>query len=509
MKNTLNLIVAILMLTLWATISPVFAQNVIPPKVLATIGDHPNKAEFLKVLANYSQPSDSLKFKAACFLIANMRIHQSESYYWADSLNKKIAFDELAYGEFSSAINAFNGLKSKYGKLHPVPTQTNDMDDFHANRLISDIDAAFKYWSPTFCDFNTFCEYVLPYRISVEPLFDWRDKFHERFSKLFDPKANISENIRYLVGNINLWFTCTYNLEKRDEPLPRLSSLQLLQRKKGTCEDAADLVVFTLRSLGVPVTVDIVPYWATSTGGHALNCAFDPNNQPIHFDALSQSDSLHDFVREPGKVFRTTYSIQSDALANRLRQEEIPPYALLRQCNYKDVTQEYWPVRNVACALNGQSQAGKIVYACVYNGGSWKPVWWGESTKDSVTFNNMSKGAVYLPKYYENGKLIAAGDPVASGNGQVIELKPDTVSTRAIRLTELPGYLKFRAGAKYKLAYYDHKWNTIGIKKAGANTKELIFTNVPRNALLILMPNYGEKKERPFIITDAGERIWW
>ena len=235
-----------------------------------------------------------------------MRIHQSESYYWADSLNRKIAFDELAYGEFSSAITAFNGLKSKYGKLHPIPTLTNDMGAFQAEWLVSNIDAALKYWSPALCDFNTFCEYLLPYRLSVEPLFDWRDKFHERFSKLFNPQANISENIQNLVGNINLWFTCTYNLEKRDEPLPRLGSLQLLQRKKGTCEDVANLVVFTLRSLGVPVTVDVVPYWATSTAGHTLNCAFDSNNQPIHFDALSQSDSLHHFVREPGKVFRTT-----------------------------------------------------------------------------------------------------------------------------------------------------------------------------------------------------------
>lgn len=91
----------------------------------------------------------------------------------------------------------------------------------------------------------------------------------------------------------------------------------------------------------------------------------------------------------------------------------------------------------------------------------------------------------------------------------MLELKPDTLATRTIRLTELPGYLKFRAGAKYMLAYYDHKWKTISIKKAGANTKELIFGNVPSNALLILMPNYGEKKERPFIITDAGVRIWW
>ncbi len=148
MKNTLKLIATILVLTLRNTILSISAQNVMPSNVIAITRDHPNKDEFLRVLAHYSQPGDSLKFKAACFLIANMHIHQSESYYWADSLNKKVPFDELAYGEFSAAITAFNGLKSKYGKLHPVPTLTNDMGAFQASWLISNIDAAFKHWSP-------------------------------------------------------------------------------------------------------------------------------------------------------------------------------------------------------------------------------------------------------------------------------------------------------------------------------------------------------------------------
>ena len=38
----------------------------------------------------------------------------------------------------------------------------------------------------------------------------------------------------------------------------------------------------------------------------------------------------------------------------------------------------------------------------------------------------------------------------------------------------------------------------------------MVFHNVPKNALLVLMPKVeGERKERVFTISDTGERVWW
>jgi hypothetical protein len=142
------------------------------------------------------------------------------------------------------------------------------------------------------------------------------------------------------------------------------------------------------------------------------------------------------------------------------------------------------------------------------NGGKWKPAWWGKAQKDSVTFTNLCKGAVFLAQIYENGKLIPVGYPVVSGYNKIVELKPETV-TRSITIKEQERYLKFRVGKTYKLMYYDKGWKTIAEQTAKEDTKELIFDNVPKNALLLLAPNYGEKKERPFVITDEGERLWW
>ncbi len=219
-------------------------------------------------------------------------------------------------------------------------------------------------------------------------------------------------------------------------------------------------------------------------------------------------DSLKEFVREPAKVFRTTFSMQESTLANQVPQEEIPSFGLLQSKNYLDVTHEYWQTRDLPCKIYPQKAYDKIIYACVLNGGKWKPAWWGKAKKDSVIFTNVCEGAVFLPQIYENGKLIPVGYPTVSGYNKVVELKPETV-THSIIIKEQERYLKFRVGKTYKLMYYDKGWKTLGEKTADENTKELIFDNVPKNALLLLTPNYGERKERPFVITEEGERLWW
>jgi hypothetical protein len=37
----------------------------------------------------------------------------------------------------------------------------------------------------------------------------------------------------------------------------------------------------------------------------------------------------------------------------------------------------------------------------------------------------------------------------------------------------------------------------------------MTFVNVPDNALLLLVPQYSKRKERPFIITENGSRNWF
>lgn len=473
-----------------------------------------NRPELEKVIQHFMVSKDSLKLKAAYFLIANMDIHQSVSYFWADSSGNKVPYNELDYADFNASVTGFEAIKARTPKIHPQPIAYKDVNTIKADFLIDNIERAFEAWRTPRSkniSFADFCEFLLPYRISIEPLQDWRARYRQYFQKQTDSirgKPTVHA-IDYLIKDCRQWFSNTFYTEQRKEPLPRLGALQLLFRKKGPCEDIADLQVFTLRSQGIPASVDHVPYWATSSDSHFFNIAIGEDGKVIPFDALkANSIGQSTFAREPGKVIRLTYSRQKNTLAAVELPENIPK-GFLRAQNYKDVTAEYWETQNVQAALFPASTRKKAIYACVFNKLSWKPVWWGLPRGNAVTFNNMGKGVVYLPMDYIQGKLQPAGYPVVAGYHHTMTLRPDVLHAHTIRLPEQERYLIYRPGKKYTLYYWDNRWISLGKQITKTDTKELVFEKVPKNALLLLVPEYSVQKERPFIITDDGQRVWW
>ena len=477
-----------------------------------------NRVELEKALNYFYKSKDSLKIKAINFLVSNMDIHFSANYYWADSLGKKIAYNELDFPDFDSSIRAFDALKLITPKIHPVPKNYKDIDSIKGEYLIQNTEMAFDDWKQPYAKelcFDDFCEYLLPYRISVEPLQNWRHLYKEHFKYLADSVngKNIKNAISTQSNDCNQWFTCTYNTEQRKDPLPRLGALQLLHRKKGACEDLAGLGVFESRALGIPATEEIIPYWATSMDSHFFNVAIH-NPKDVPFELLSK-ETTDSFLlpREPGKVFRLTYSKQNEVLATHILTTDIPN-GILRTLNYKDVTSKYWETQDVACRLfpvlqKNRTEKKRLVYSCVFNYMGWRPIWWGFINGDSTTFKEMSRGVVYLPMYFDHERLIPAGNPIAVGYHHTQELQPDTINTHTIHIKQQEKYLRFRPGKNYKLLYWSNSWKLIGSKITNDTPTELVFDNVPKNALLLLVPEYSQKKERPFMITDEGERVWW
>jgi hypothetical protein len=472
-----------------------------------------NRTELEKALEFFYKSGDPLKAKAIEFLVANMDIHYSASYFWADSSGKKVSFNELDYPDFATSLQAFEAVKAMHSGIHPIPVKYNDIDSIKADYLIDNVEGAFEAWkSPWAKDisFNNFCEYILPYRASIEPLQDWRKTYQQKFSWINDSARGktTDDALMYFATDFKKWFGNTYDIESRKEPLPRLGALQLLHRKKGPCEDIADLTVFALRSQGFPVTNDMVSYWATSSGKHFFNSTFNTQLQPIRFDVSTSTVRLTTFAREPAKVIRTTFAKQAGVLASFEIQSNIPE-GFMRSLNYIDVTKEYWETKDVYCKLFPSKEKSKVAYACVFNFFDWRPTWWGKTVKDSVAFTNMCKGAVFLPAYYINGKLQPAGFPVAVGYNNQLVLAPDMLNKRKVNIEQQDKYLIFRHGKRYKLYYWNNAWKLVGEQKAEADTKALVFENVPRNSLLLLVPEYTQRKERPFIIMDNGERLWW
>ncbi len=502
----MKMIFTLTMLIVFMT-DPARAQY--PADVQAALGQTKNNRQQLsKALDYFYRSGDPLKIRSINFLVANMPMHHSDNYYWADAAGRRVPYNELAYPTFNQAVRAFDRIRTAHGKLHPVPYEYRDIDSIKADMLIENVELAVKTLRAgrRGLPYNEeeFLEYQLPYRVSVEPLQNWRKLYAARFDTLFNARQSSLTQLLTLKQTINNLITNEWGREDRSEPLPRLSALQILSRQKGFCEDIADMATFIARSKGVAATVDDIPEWATASGNHFLNFIRLDSIHAPHFDA-----ELGDLGREPAKVLRTTYSAQPDAIATWLDTAYIPR-GKMRLKNYKDVTQEYWATDDITSPLFGSpGKKPKAAFVAVYNGGGWRPVWYGRIEGTGATFRHMSKGAVYLPMYYLDHKLVAAGWPWALGYRNKEMLQPDTLHTHVVSLPQQEKYLIYRPGKTYRLFYWNNQWRLLGEQRAAEGSTTMIFDKAPKNALLILIPEYSEGKERPFMIGEDGNRVWW
>ena len=471
-----------------------------------------NRKELEKAIIHCKQTGDTLKLNAIYFLIENMDIHYSSDYYWENKNNQKIIYNELDYSDFDQAARAFEDIKLQNQGLQPKSIIYKDLETIKGDFLIENIEKSFEVWKKSThknISFKTFCEYILPYRISIEPIQSWRKLYTSKFSWINEKIKSIGfiNTLPFVKDEANLWFTNTWSFGGRKEPLPRLGSLQLLLRKQGLCEDLANLGVFTMRSQGIPSTINEIPYWATSTGGHCNNTFFDKNQNPIPFD-YGYKDYDAKLVREPAKVLRITFSKQPNTLANIEAEEDIPK-GYLRNFNYIDVTQEYWKTTTVKCSLTLNSTLSKTAYIATFNGLQWKPFWWGIIKNNQVEFTQICKGTVILPQYYNNEKMIVAAPPIVVGENENKILAPDYDQLQNVTIKSKLSYLIIKPKISYKLFFWDNAWKLIDTKKADENTEELQYENVPKNALLLLLSSDSKGFERPFIIDENGERTWF
>ena len=131
-----------------------------------------NRIELEKVLYRYQKdPTDSLKYKAACFLIENIPFY---TYSDGEQLeNYKSYYTWLKKSKGKTPQQVVDSIKKIYGPMKE-PGKKRDIMEIDSAYLCHNIEWAFKVWQEQpwgkNISFETFCEYLLPYRIDDEPL---------------------------------------------------------------------------------------------------------------------------------------------------------------------------------------------------------------------------------------------------------------------------------------------------------------------------------------------------
>jgi hypothetical protein len=366
--------------------------------------------------------------------------------------------------------------------------------------------------------FDQFCEYVLPYRSSNEPIEDWRTYFIDELSWVKDSIKDPADPVEAACW-VNNYIKSWFRFDERYYEHPTDQGLQeILTNKMGRCEDMTNLAIYAMRALAIPVMSDFTPYWAKTGNNHAWNAILNNNDSVIIFMGGEANPGEYHLHHQLAKVYRKTFSEYKYALGVKKEEwEKAPPY--IGKKNIRDVTDDYIPTKSVYVDINrGSPDSINFVYLSVFNTGKWKAIDYTRYRGAEAKFSRVGMDVAYLPSFYKNGKVIPAGDAfILSDSGNVILKKPDIKNQISIELnattyrvtkmsTDFVAEDKLEKNKKYTLYYWNDKWIEIDTKKTMDET--LSFENVPNNAFYWLVADDSRKEERIFTI-ENGKQVWW
>jgi len=473
-----------------------------------------NRTELRKVIDHFARIGDGRKLTAARFLIANMPGHAFIITRLCDRSGKTIPFDPLAYENHEQALRAFEALEARHGKLtFARDRKVKDLETVKADYLIRHIEEAFRAWESwppgPRVGFGVFLNHVLPYRGSQEPVSAWIEPLARRYADLkasIEAGASPGELHRAVVRDVHrrVRFNERYYLHPTDQGFEEMEA-----SKQGRCEDITNMLTYASRSLAIATAADYTPWWAHRDNNHAWNVILDAQGRG-HDPANAHA----------AKVYRKTYAIQRDSLACRLPEGEQAPNRFLRSRFYRDVTDQYRPTTDVELELDRAAEGERFVYLCVFNGGEWKAIHWGESRDGRVTFDRMGRRVAYLPAVYRNGELIPAGAPFLllddgsvrplAGTGKPVALIATAVRPRQVSpdtRAETPvSYLKH--GGTYRLQRWARSGWTLVKEFTAENDAPPRFEALPADGLYWMVRDGSRRLERIFTI-EAGRQRWW
>ncbi len=403
-------------------------------RTLKFAGD--NRAELEKVLEHYGKrPEDTLKYKAACFLIGNMPLHSS--YHSAQIDTFKTAYSVARKKHADDIKIALNEQGKRHGNLSYISAQkVYDMHVITSDFLINNIDLAFHTWLEMpygrHYSFSEFCDFVLPYRVMSEELEDWRELFYHTFKPIVDTVA-FPEDPVYVARQINDYIISSGFIQVFHNNIPAMGPVTLMNNPFGTCTETTSLTAYALRSVGIPCGVDIMVQHPDRAGRHFWNFLIDTTNRPIPYDGFPYAGLKIIAVRDVvpycklGKVYREHYSLQKESLPFKATKGTYIP-ASLSYPNVKDVTSEYIGNNSIDIEpqMMGTTQTRKqFFFLSIFDIHGWVPIDWTVLNRGKATFKNVENDIVYMVLTHDGTQLVPVCFPFIVKDNNVSFIKPD------------------------------------------------------------------------------------
>lgn len=387
-----------------------------------------NRRELEEVLEYYS--NDSLKYRAACFLIENMPRWYAYDGWQLDTLEVLMRKDRE--GNLSKEDKMrWNGFD--YHTLNKI----YDSKVITSEYLIENIDLAFQEWKNRpwnrTLSFDDFCELILPYRIGNERLSNWRSLYNAYYGNLLDSVYTGSDVLvacKCINDELNRQ-SYKYSVEWN---VPHNRADYLFETRIGYCREVSDLIQYAMRSCGIPVAADFMPYSPDYRYSHEWNVVRDTTGRYIQFgfDSLNPDrDKVADDGRRKGKVYRYCYALQNER--EILRKHSGWNIGGAEGLYWKDVTSEYFGHNRAA--VNVCATEKPLIALSVFSTNGWQII--GEGVYKSsgkALFDNIEPFIIYVPVSQNNGVEPIGYPFMLDSDGHVEEFVPDTVNLEKVIL---------------------------------------------------------------------------
>ncbi|NPD91636.1 transglutaminase domain-containing protein [Xylanibacter muris] len=406
-----------------------------------------NSAELQKVIDLYADEG-GLRYKAAEFLVENMLVHHTRTSAAVDSfVRRMLKADTLESRELTK-------WWKEYRKADK-PVCVYDVKTLDVRFLAANIDAACRVYDAVpwkeDIDEDMFLNYILPYRISDEPLSPtgWRDSLYHRYHPITDT-----------ITDMKRAYYAVYRAVSAEVRVRLLGDMTYLMSvadagriKRGRCLQQCVYIASVMRALGIPAVVDGVSRWANySTTGHSWvalvtrdgtytvygDDTIARKHNPINSSSFSLKYKVEkdypiplDFVKTVPKVWRTEFALKSPSF-----MDKDAPESVKRMFGYNqsaDVSEEY--------GLTGKynqkmPSSAECAYLCVYaTGTDWTPVCTARRSFGKCRFTGLQDSVVYIPMTYTGGQLAPIGKPFYLDKGTRHEITPNMTRKHKVVLT--------------------------------------------------------------------------
>lgn len=412
-------------------------------QVFALAGD--NRGELEAVVDHYSRNTeDSLKLKAAIFLIENMPGHYS---YHPDSI---AVFREAYMDIFNKDIH-FRQKQQEMARLSGAypnlgKSICEDARIISSEYLIHNIEKSFEIWETSlYCQhlcFDEFCELILPYKCIELQEFDyWKDslagKYNESVDMILPNDENYANPYNVSVGlSLQMKNTLGVNHVHDYNGYTLFNSRTLWEIGFGTCENYSLAVAAVMRSKGIPACLESLPQWSYKKTGHGWHTIMNDNGAylPCPWNLESMPGTVFFPHQKMPKIFRHTYA--RDPFMEEYFQEckiRLPKFSLFK----KDVTGEYVATTDVEVPIETKGlDDNKYAYIATFDTETWNVVYPGKIKNGKVRFENMGRGMAYIVLGCVGDKQIPISEPfLITSRGELVYCTPDNSDLQTVAFT--------------------------------------------------------------------------